>query len=300
VRASSPFTIDRVLEQLRPRYPGIARVSDELPAGVTAHEGVVYDRPGDLDLALDLYRPSGAGPFPAVIIVHGGGWESGDRMMERPLAKQLAARGYVTAPVSYRLGPPGRFPAAIHDLKSAVRWLRANAARYGIDPEHIGAIGGSAGGHLVALLGASAGVASLEGEGANRDQSSAVQAVVDIDGAAEFPDAALIAQEEQAQGATSRFLGGSYSECRSVWHEASPIVYVGPRSAPTLFLNSTAASPILPGRLEMSARLRAIGVDSAVVVISDTPHPFWLVQPWFERALDEADRFLRRHLGAGR
>jgi pectinesterase len=203
----------------------------------------------------------------------------------------------VAAPVSYRLGPAGRFPSAIHDLKSAVRWLRANASRYGIDPTQVGAVGGSAGGHLVALLGASAGVVPLEGEGAARDQPSDVQAVVDIDGAVEFPDAALIEQEENAQGATSRFLGGGYRERGKAWHEASPIAYVGPRSAPTLFINSTAPAPILPGRAEMSARLRAIGIDSAVVVIPDTPHPFWLVRPWFDRVLDETDRFLRRHLG---
>ena len=162
--------------------------------------------------------------------------------------------------------------------------------------ERIGAVGGSAGGHLAALLGASNGVALLEGDGANPDQSSVIQAVVDIDGAVSFPDAALIEMEEKAQGATSRFLGGSYSERGLVWHEASPITCVGPRSAPTLFLNSTAPTPILPGRAEMSARLRAIGIDSEVVVIPDTPHPFWLVHPWFARALDEADRFLRRHL----
>jgi len=90
-------------------------------------------------------------------------------------------------------------------------------------------------GHLAALLGASNGVALLQGDGANPDQSSVIQAVVDIDGAVSFPDAALIEMEEKAQGATVAFLGGSYSERGLVWHEASPITYVGPRSAPTLF-----------------------------------------------------------------
>jgi pectinesterase len=296
VRPPAPFTVERVLQQLQSRYPSVAPVSDALPAGVTAHESLVYDRRGGHELRLDIYRPDGAGPFAAVMLVHGGGWESGDRTMERPLARHLAARGYVTAPVTYRLGPEGRFPAALHDLKSAARWLRANAARYAIDTGRIGAVGGSAGGHLVALLGASNGVPELEGDGPHPGQSSAVQAIVDIDGAAAFPDAALIEQEERSQGATSRFLGGRYTERRTVWYAASPLTYVGRRSAPTLFVKSTAPRPILPGRDEMHARLRVLGIDSEVIVYDDTPHPFWLVHPWFERVLDDADRFLRRHL----
>jgi pectinesterase len=293
--APPPFTVERVLEQLSPVHD-VAHVGDDLPAGVRATEDLVYSRPDGIELRLDLYRPEGAGPLPAVLVVHGGGWDAGSRQMERPLARQLAARGFVTAPVTYRLGAAGRFPAALHDLKAAVRWLRANAAAHGIDPDRIGVIGGSAGGQLAALLGASNGVPTLEGAGEHATVSSRVQAVVDIDGAASFPDAGLIAQEEARRGATSRFLGGTYSERAATWFTASPLTHVSRDSAPTLFINSTAERPVLPGRQEMSARLRALGVASHVVVVPETPHPFWLVHPWFQRTLDEADAFLQRHL----
>lgn len=298
--AAAAFTTDGVIADLKPRYPAVAKPAEALPAGISAHENLVYATRGPEALQLDLYRPAGSGPWPAVIVVHGGGWETGDRFMERPFAKQLAARGYVTAPVSYRLGPGGRFPGALHDLKAAIRWLRANAARYGVDPAHIGAVGGSAGAQLVTLLGASNGVAALEGEpGELAGVSSEIQAMVNIDGVASFPDAALIAQEEARPGASSRFNGGDYSQARETWHASSGLTYVSRRSAPCLFIKSTVTRPILPGRDEMSARLNALGVDSAVVTIPDTPHPFWLVHPWFEPTLAHAEAFLRKHLHGG-
>jgi pectinesterase len=296
VLPSQPFTVDGVVEQQSKLYPNVSKPSAATPRGVAAREDVVYARPGGRELALDIYRPARPGALPAVLVVHGGGWESGSRQMERPFAKALAARGFVAVPVTYSLGEHSRWPQPLHDLKSAVRWLRNHAADYGINPDRIGVVGGSAGGHLAAMLGASNGAAPLEGSGGSAGVSSAVQAVVDIDGAVSFPDAALIAQEMQRQGATSRFLGGDYAARREVWFEASPLTWVTAESAPTLFINSTAARPVLPGRREMKDRLRALGIDSDLIVMADTPHPFWLVHPWFEPTVDETAGFLRKHL----
>ncbi len=303
-RSGTDFTTAGIESELRAKFPQVSRVSDELPKGVIAVETVVFARIGGATLALDVYQPSGNGPFPGVLIVHGGGWESGDRQMERPLAKHLAALGYVTVPVDYRLGGAGRFPAALHDLKAAVRWLRAHAGDYRIDPERIAAVGGSSGGHLVALLGASNGEAALEGEVGERSGSSAVQAVVDIDGLADFTEPDFVHQQAAHPSAPTRFLGGPLAARADIWRQASPVAHVGPRSAPTLFLNSTAPSPVLPGRAGMRDRLRALGIDAEMVVIPDAPHPFWLVHPWFDRTVAEIDRFLRcqfaREPGSGR
>jgi pectinesterase len=296
--AGDAFTIAKVEADLRPRYPQVARVADELPKGVIADENVVYARLGGTSLKLDVYQPAGNGPFPAVLIVHGGGWESGDRQMERPLARHLAALGFVTVPVDYRLGRGGRFPAALHDLKSAVRWLRAHAGDYRIDPQRLAAVGGSAGGQLVAVLGASNGVAALEGEVGERAGSSAVLAVVDIDGLADFTEPDFVRQQAENPSAPTRFLGGPFATRGDVWRQASALTHVGPHSAPTLFLNSTAPSPVLPGRPAMCGRLRALGLEAEIVVIPDSPHPFWLVHPWFDRAVAEIDRFLQRQFAA--
>jgi acetyl esterase/lipase len=300
-RPAPPFSRTSVLAQIGPSFPGVTLPPDDLPAGVVADEDLVYARVAETDLALDIYRPSRRGPYPAVIVVHGGGWERGDRRMERPLAKQLAGRGFVSAAVSYRLGDAGRFPNALFDLESAIRWLRAHAARYDVDPAHIGAVGGSAGGHLVALLGVSAGTPGLEGGVGDGD--ARVQAVVDIDGLADFAGPLLVAKEEKNPGAPTRFLGGSFAERPASWHLASPLTHVRAGSAPTLFIDSSATSgapragaPILPGRVEMRDRLRALGIPSELVILPDTPHPFWLVNPWFDVVLARSEAFLNQHL----
>jgi acetyl esterase/lipase len=297
----TPFSRASVLSQLGPTHAGVTLPSDALPANVAAFEDLVYARVGGGDLALDLYTPRGVPPAPVVIVVHGGGWERGDRRMERPFAKQIAARGLAAATVSYRLGAAGRFPNALFDLENAVRWLRAHAERYDINGGRIGAVGGSAGGLLVALLGVSAGETGLVDETGEGDAS--VQAVVDIDGLADFAGPALVAKEEKSPGAPTRFLGGSLGERRWIWRLASPINHVGQRSAPTLFINSSATSgapragaPILPGRVEMRDRLRSFGIDSEIITLPDTPHPFWLVNPWFDVVVADTVGFFNRYL----
>ena len=137
---------------------------------------------------MDIVRPreAGSAPRPAVLLIHGGGFRAGSKESYIPLAIKLAERGYVAATANYRLSPRNQFPAAVQDAKAAVRFLRANAAKYNLDASHIGALGGSAGGHLVLMLGLTAGVEEFEGSGPNRDQSSAVECVVDEYGPTDF------------------------------------------------------------------------------------------------------------------
>ena len=296
LRAQPVFSIETAEAQLRPKFPQIGRVAEALPPGVGARENIRYASPAGEALELDVYRPEVPGFLPAVVIVHGGGWETGSRQMERSLAKHLAARGYVAVPISYRLGPAGKFPAALHDVKAAIRWLRAHADEFGVDAGRIGILGASAGGQLAALVGAGNGVAALEGDGVGAEQSSVVQAVVDIDGLADFTEPDFVAAQTTKPSAPTRFLGGSFAERAHVWRAASALTHVNVQSAPTLFLNSTSPSPVLPGRAAMHDRLVALGIDSLIVVVPDTPHPFWLFHPWFERVVDESDRFLSRHL----
>ena len=129
-----------------------------------------------------------------------------------------------------------------------------------------------------------------------RGGSSVVQAVVDIDGLADFTGADLVAQQEQSPSAPVRYLGGQFRERPDVWRAASALAQVGPHSAPTLFINSSVTSPILPGRAEMRAKLHAAGRASEIVVLPDTPHPFWLFHPWFGPTLAATDRFLKAQL----
>ena len=134
-------------------------------------------------LKMDVVRPRGArNPLPAVVCIHGGGFRAGSRDGYLPLCIKLAQRGYVAATISYRLSPASQFPAPVHDAKAAVRWLRANANQFGIDPERIGVTGGSAGGHLALFLGLTGGIPEFEGSGPYLNQSSRVSCVVNYYG----------------------------------------------------------------------------------------------------------------------
>ena len=159
--------------------PAPAKLSPEVTAGLEAHPGLVYAHYGQREMQLALWKPKTASqPLPAILCIHGGGWYKGERSSMANLAQALAAKGFVSATISYRLSGEAKFPAAIQDCKAAVRFLRANAAKFGIDANAIGVTGLSAGGHLAALLTTSGGVKALEGDGGHADQSSAVQACI--------------------------------------------------------------------------------------------------------------------------
>lgn len=295
------FSVETAERGLIRTYPYVTRLSTKLPPGVQPEPGLVYASYGTREMRLDLFRPAGKGPFPTAILVHGGAWITGNHVMENPFAMELARRGYVAVTVEYRLSNEAKHPAAIHDLKASIRWLRANAARYNIDPNRIGAIGASAGGHLVALLGATNGMTNFEGAGGNAKLSSAVRSVVNIDGPVTFIDPGNIAKEKKGPFDTNtRLVGGTYDEKPELWREASPITQVNRRSAPVLFINSSSYRPFQQ-REEMSAKLKALGIVSEIVVIPDTPHPFWLFQPWFEPTVQYVDDFFKKTMpSAGR
>jgi pectinesterase len=276
------------------KYPFIYRPSSKVPDTVEFQKGLVYAEYGTRELRVDLFKPKRKGKFPAVIVVHGGAWITGHYTMENPLAIELAKRGYVAVTVEHRLSNEKKYPAQIHDLKASVRWLRANATKFGIDEKRIGAVGASSGGHLVCLLGATNEIPKYEGNGGNEKFSSRVKSVVDIDGTATFIDPGNIEKEIKGPWNTNTTLTGfTYAENPAIWKEASPIEQVTLKSAPTLFLNSSSFRPFQQ-REEMSAKLNALGITSELIVVPDTPHPFWLFHPWFDVTVENIDRFFKK------
>lgn len=258
--------------------PGAAQ-----PSTFTVHRDVEYARPGGLPQRLDLYIPDGAGPWPLLVWVHGGGWSGGDKALNQAGAQvRQASRGYAVASVNYRLSGVAAHPAQVHDVKAAIRWLRAHAAAYGIDAARVGVWGSSAGGHLAALVGTSGGVPSLEGPD-NPGFSSTVSAVVDWYGPSDLPSM-------QAQGlpcggdhssATSpegRMLGCAVAACPQTAREASPISWVSAEDPPFLVVHGTADCTVPPLQsLTLHDALRAAGVDSSLTMIEGGGHggPQW-------------------------
>ena len=251
---------------------------------------LTYANYGDRQLKLDLYLPKGlVDPTPGVIVIRGGGWRSGDKEGFAHIAGFLAKEGLAAASIEYRASGEAKFPAAIHDVKAAIRWMRANGGQYAIDVDRIGAIGGSAGAHLAAA-GTSYPISELEGEGGNPDASSEVQAVVAMAVPADFGSGPGGRQ-------ISAFMGGPFDE--QLWRLASPITHVHGGSPPILLIHSRTDRTV-PYRqsVRLAEEYRERGASVELVPIPDAPHAFWNLEQWHEDVMSRAASFFKSTLGA--
>jgi acetyl esterase/lipase len=239
---------------------------------------VTYKHIDGRNLQLDIYSPKSiTHPLPVVLWIHGHRWSYGSKEQRPPV--NLMAQGYIVASIDYRPSGEASFPAAIEDCKAAVRWLRANAIAYHIDPDHIGAWGHSAGGHLAALLGTSGGVVELEGAGDNSTFSSRVQAVCDMSGPSDilqFYAAVSKSTDGSARRAKSsieQFLGGSVEQNRAKAIAASPITYVSKDDAAFLIIHGENDMSIPVSQSEaFSDKLKAAGVDATLEIAKGRGH----------------------------
>lgn len=275
----------------------MTRVPTILPENVEGYSNLVYAKYGNREMTLDLYRPqSGKGPFPAIVFIHGGGWYKGDPSSYTAMAQQLAARGYVTLNLFYRLSGEAPFPAAIYDCKSAVRWARANAQTFRIDPERIGSVGGSAGGHLSGLLGTSGQTNHLNQRGNHLEQSSEIQACVVMAGGMDLTTAvSRRSAAHDPRRRTATFMGGTWEEAKQNFIDASPITHVSENTPPMLFMDGEFDSPGTRYP-EMIKKLDTFGIHHESHVIKDGPHPFWSSHPFFKPALDILTEFFDKTL----
>lgn len=289
---------------LRAVLPAILTIATSLTMGVIHASDATVEVIHDVHYLakgrsekMDLYLPAGEArqPRPAVLIVHGGGWHGGDKRAKREqnIGNNLAATGYVCASINYRLCKksdilPGRlrevWPGNLQDCRTAVRFLRKNAAKYGIDPEHIGAIGGSAGGHLTAMLAVTDGKDDIKAEGPYAEFSSRVQAVVPMYGVHN-----VVAQARLKGNPLS---GPDEELCRN----ASPITWITPDDPPALILHGTkdALVPVSQSEI-LHDRLSKAGVKSQLLIVEGAPHSFHL-QPQQRDLRSVVIRFLDEHL----
>lgn len=222
-----------------------------LPAGVIVHRDIAYVTGGHDLQKLDLFVPAGDGPFPLIIWIHGGAFRMGDKsgIPFDPPPLVYLEQGYAVASLNYRLSQHALFPAQIEDCKAGVRWLRAHAAQYHLDPERFGAWGPSAGGHLVTMLGVAGGVTAFE-VGEHLNVSSRVRCVVDYFGPTDFlqmdaqrlPDGMM---HDPADSPESELVGGTIQENTEAVRRANPITYVTPDAPPFLVVHGD-CDPLVP------------------------------------------------------
>lgn len=236
---------------------------------VTVREGVVFGVGGGRELGADVYTPPGeVEGAPGVLLVHGGGWRGGDRSQLRGYGIMLGRRGYVCVASEYRLVGESAWPAQIHDVKAALRWMRAESAQLGIDPDKVAVEGNSAGAHLALFAAGTPDRPEWEGDGGNPDQSTKVSAVVAV-----YPPTAFWHGEPTPEGVSVRAL--SDDPTSELAAGASPLTYVGPAYPPTLLIHGT-ADTIVPtaASLRMYEQLVDAGVPVDLHLYAEQPHAF--------------------------
>jgi acetyl esterase/lipase len=265
-----------------------------VPDNVNFERDIEFANPDGQHLQLNLARPKAAtGPLPVVLCIHGGGFRAGHRDGNNALCLKLAQRGFVAATASYRLAPKYQFPAAVYDVKAAVRWLRANGGKYRIDPARIGVTGDSAGGHLAQFLGVTGGVKEFEGDGGNADQSSRVACVVNRYGPSDFTKS--YDKSVDAAEVLPLFLGGDLQRARQQHIRSSPLNWVTPDAAPTLILHGREDKYVAYEQgVWLRDRLQTCGVEVELVTFDGAGHGFKGADA--EKAEQALFGFLERHL----
>lgn len=256
---------------------------------------IVYCNKGNKKLLVDVFSPikKSKVKHTAVIIIHGGGWRSGNKTLHHAMAQKLAQLGYVCFTPEYRLSTEALYPAAVYDIKSVIRWVRKNAKRYHIDLNKIVVAGHSAGGELAAMMGATNNITSFEGNGCFLNYSSKANAVIDIDGLLAFihPESGEGDDSKRISAATNWF-GYSKAENPGLWKQGSPLTYAGLHTPPFLFINSNVAR-MHAGREDFIKILFENKIYSEVKTF-DAPHSFILFEPWFTPAIKFMDDFIKK------
>jgi len=289
------YTTWSAYNSTRKTHPDIKIVPEFHSKSVAEKRNITYCTTGDRSLVLDAFYPTQQSRKKriAIIIIHGGGWRSGNRTQHYPLAQHLANLGYVCFTPEYRLSTEALYPAAVLDLKSALKWVYNHAKEFNIDTGKISVLGFSAGGELAAFLGTTVGDPAFENGMCNGQHTVPIHAVVDIDGTLSFthPETGEGDDSKKTSAATYWF-GYSKKENTPLWEQASPLTHVGARTSPFLFINSS-VDRMHAGRNDFIKVLDQNHTYSQVKTFAGAPHSFCLFDPWFEPTVQYIDDFLK-------
>jgi pectinesterase len=271
------YTILSTFLKDKKKFPFIQIAKIEPNKRVSEEKDIVYKIIESRELHLDVFYNKIKYPNPAVVLVHGGGWKSGNKSQMESLGIAIAAKGYSCFAVEYRLSPEAQYPAAVLDIKKSIEFIRTNALKYNVDVSKIAILGCSSGGQLAALIGTT-----------NSTPSSSVQAIVDMDGILAFKH-----QESEEGKVASLWLGGDYEKIPEIWKEASALSHIDRNTPPILFINSDMPR-FHAGRTDMIAILDKYHIYSEVKLIPNAPHSFWFFDPWFTTTVDYSVQFLNK------
>ncbi len=289
VPRDTSYTVYSTYIKLKKQYPFIRPAEARMSDNLKSYENIAYKFISpERKLLLNIYRLDNNEVLPAIMMIHGGGWNSGSPSLQKAMAVKLAQKGFVCITVEYRLIPEALFPAGEEDLEDAVRWIADNAETYGINRDKIAVSGCSAGGQLAALIG-------------TKNKDKLIKTVVNIDGISSFIDKATIDRAQKARNIGDKmpvdalWLGGTFAERPENWKAASAVTWVNQNSAPVCFINSSIPR-FHNGRDEHIRMLDSLGIYSEVHAFDDCPHSFWHFHPWQLSTVQYVANFLNRIL----
>jgi acetyl esterase len=282
------YTISQRFEGYKDKYPGISWPVVEFQTGQKVLFDQRYKKDGERELHADVFLPAKANGQ-GILLIHGGGWRSGDKSHFYSLANRLAQRGYTVFLPEFRLSAEARYPTNLIDVNDAIVWAKAHAKEFGIDRLALG--GASSGGQMAALLAytAETGLFKLH-PGAD----TSVNALIDLDGVLDFTDPEAL-KFENAKGDTSAagmWLGGSWEKAGDNWRQASAATHVSAKSSPTLVISS-GLMRFTVGRKKVEAALDRFGIRHDYLEFANAPHDVWLFDPWQTQIVDKMDSFLK-------
>jgi len=271
----------------------IVNLKPEVPDSIEEYKNIEYKKVGDVSLKLDIYKLKKLNhAAPVLIFIHGGGWRTGKRSDYLPYLIDFAKQGYVTATVSYRLIKKAKFPAAVKDVKCAVKWIRAHADEYLIDPDKVAVIGGSAGGHLSMMIGYSSDEGEFDGECDFDSVSSQIQAVVNLYGPSDLTTEYALSRRE-----VTEFIELPYDKAPDLYQKASPIKYISNDDPPTLIFQGT-LDELVPVQQSdiLKKRLDEVGVPNEYFRLKGWPHTMDVAEPVNRYCQHYMNAFFEKHI----
>ena len=282
------YTVKSTYVKLIKKYPFIKIAEANKGVNDKQIENVIYYKDKNRALHLDAFFNTDKKNNPGLIMIHGGGWRSGNKNQMRVLAQEITTKGYSCFAIEYRLSLEAKYPQAIYDVKNAIKFIKDNAKRFHVDPDKIAVLGCSSGGQMAALIGTTNEDLAFEDAKYKSKSSSKVQAIIDIDGILAFK------HPESEEGEMAAFwLNGSYEENPENWKQASALSHVDKNTPPTLFINSS-FDRFHAGRDDLIAILNQNKIYNEVKTIKNSPHSFWFFQPWFDETVEYTTQFLDR------
>ncbi|MFQ6601365.1 alpha/beta hydrolase fold domain-containing protein [Flavobacterium sp. C3NV] len=282
------YTVKSTYVKLIKKYPFIKIAEANKGEDDVQIENIVYYKEKNRALHLDAFFNKKEKNNPGVIMIHGGGWKSGNKNQMQVLAQEITSKGYSCFAIEYRLSLEAKYPQAIYDVKNAIKFIKDNAKRFHVDPDKIAVLGCSSGGQMAALIGTTNRDLVFEEAKYKSKSSSKVQAIIDIDGILAFK------HPESEEGEMAAFwLNGTYEENPENWKQASALSHVDKNTPPTLFINSS-FDRFHAGRDDMIAILNQNKIYNEVKTIKNSPHSFWFFQPWLDETVEYTTQFLNR------